>query len=49
VAMPTFGGLRVSVGLASNAHDVQRFLAFAETTYRDRGAQRADLAPRVRC
>jgi ABC-type multidrug transport system ATPase subunit len=29
--------------------DVERFLAFIEITYRDRAADRADLAPRLRC
>jgi len=43
------GAVRVSVGLASNLDDVERFLAFIEITYRDRAADRAGLAPRLRC
>jgi selenocysteine lyase/cysteine desulfurase len=43
------GAVRVSVGLASNLDDVERFLAFIEATYRDRPADRAGLAPRLYC
>jgi len=46
----TYGGaVRVSFGLASNVADVEAFLDFAERTYRDRGADLAGLAPRLRC
>ena len=41
---PSAGALRASVGLASSVDDVERFLAFAETTYRDRGASETSLA-----
>ena len=36
-------------GLASNVDDVEWFLAFLETTYRDRAADTGGLAPRVGC
>jgi selenocysteine lyase/cysteine desulfurase len=52
LGLPSGGALRASVGLASNVDDVERFLAFLETTYRDREADTADtadLAPRVGC
>jgi selenocysteine lyase/cysteine desulfurase len=41
--------LRASVGLASNVGDVERFLAFVEMTYRDRGAGPGVLSPRLAC
>jgi selenocysteine lyase/cysteine desulfurase len=43
------GAIRASVGLASNLADVERFLSFLEATYRDRPAEAAGLAPRLRC
>lgn len=43
------GAIRVSVGLASNLADVERFLSFIEDTYRDQVAETAGLAPRLRC
>jgi selenocysteine lyase/cysteine desulfurase len=43
------GAIRVSVGLASNVDDVERFGAFIEETYRDQLVGTAGLAPRVRC
>jgi selenocysteine lyase/cysteine desulfurase len=49
LGLPSGGALRVSVGLASNVEDVERFLAFVATTYRDRAADTGDLAPRVGC
>jgi selenocysteine lyase/cysteine desulfurase len=49
LGVPTGGALRASVGLASNADDVERFLAFIQMTYRDRAADTAGLAPRLRC
>jgi selenocysteine lyase/cysteine desulfurase len=49
LGVPTGGAIRVSLGLASNLADVQRFLAFAEHTYRDRIAESTDLPPRTRC
>jgi selenocysteine lyase/cysteine desulfurase len=47
--LPSGGALRASVGLASNLSDVERFLAFVETTYRDRTVDAGGLAPRVGC
>ena len=41
--------LRASVGLASNVEDVERFLAFVETTYRDRSVGTGGLPPRQGC
>ena len=36
LGLPSGGALRASVGLASTVDDVERFLAFVETTYTDR-------------
>jgi selenocysteine lyase/cysteine desulfurase len=47
--LPTGGAVRVSLGLASNIHDVQRLIDFAERTYRDRPASVEGLTPRERC
>ncbi len=49
LGMPSGGALRASVGLASNANDVERFLAFVEMTYRDRVVGTDGLAPRRGC
>ena len=49
IGLETGGAVRVSLGVASNAADVEAFLDFAERTYRDRGADLAGLAPRLRC
>jgi selenocysteine lyase/cysteine desulfurase len=49
LGLPSGGALRVSVGLASNVDDVERFLTFVEMTYRDRAADTGGLAPRVGC
>ena len=49
LGMPSGGALRASVGLASNLDDVERFLAFVETTYRDRPVGTASLTPRRGC
>ena len=49
LGLPSAGALRASVGLASNVDDVERFLAFLETTYLDRAADTGGLAPRVGC
>jgi len=45
----TGGAVRVSLGLASNVADVERFLGFLRSTYRDRPATTEGLKPRVRC
>jgi hypothetical protein len=47
--LPSGGAVRVSLGLASNLADVERFLDFAEHTYRDAEPGRDGLAPRLRC
>ncbi|WP_329106756.1 aminotransferase class V-fold PLP-dependent enzyme [Micromonospora sp. NBC_01699] len=47
--VPTGGAIRVSFGLASNAADAYRFLAFAESTYLDRDRPDVALPPRLRC
>ncbi|SIN41619.1 aminotransferase class V-fold PLP-dependent enzyme [Micromonospora cremea] len=48
--LPTGGAVRVSFGLASNATDAERFLAFVEATYLDREASsESPLPPRLRC
>jgi selenocysteine lyase/cysteine desulfurase len=49
LGMPSGGALRASVGLASNVEDVERFLAFVETTYRDCAAGTGGLPPRRGC
>ena len=49
LGLPSGGALRASVGLASTVGDVERFLAFAEMTYRDRAAGSGGLAPRRGC
>jgi len=49
IGMPSGGAVRVSLGLVSNLDDVERFLDFAQRTYRDQEPDRADLAPRLRC
>ena len=47
--VPSGGAVRVSLGLVSSVDDVERFLDFAERTYRDREPRRDGLAPRLRC
>jgi selenocysteine lyase/cysteine desulfurase len=52
VGLPSGGAVRVSLGLVSNLSDVERFLDFAERTYRDTEPDRAGpgyLPPRLRC
>ncbi|WP_459546893.1 aminotransferase class V-fold PLP-dependent enzyme [Nocardia sp. X0981] len=49
LGLPTGGAVRVSFGTPSNIDDVQRFLAFAETNYRNRFATLDRLPPRQRC
>lgn len=46
LGLPSGGALRVSVGLASNADDIERFAAFVEMTYQDRCPVPADLRHR---
>ena len=49
LGLPSGGALRASVGLASNIGDVERFVAFVETTYTDRMVGTDGLAPRQGC
>jgi selenocysteine lyase/cysteine desulfurase len=49
LGMRTGGAVRVSLGLASNLADVERFLDFVTDTYRDRPATADGLKPRLRC
>jgi selenocysteine lyase/cysteine desulfurase len=47
--LPSGGAVRVSLGLVSSITDVERFLDFAERTYRDRSPCLDGLAPRLHC
>ncbi|TQW11768.1 hypothetical protein V2A60_001660 [Cordyceps javanica] len=47
--VPAVGAIRVSLGIASVAADVEYFVAFVEETYRDRAATTENLAPRTGC
>jgi selenocysteine lyase/cysteine desulfurase len=49
LGLPSGGAVRASLGLVSNVDDVERFLAFVETTYRDRVVGTHALAPRRGC
>jgi selenocysteine lyase/cysteine desulfurase len=49
LGLPSGGAIRVSVGLASNFPDVERFLCFAAETYRDRRPSTEGLKARERC
>lgn len=49
LGLPSGGAIRASLGVASNAADVDRLLAFLADTYRDRSPVTADLEPRDRC
>jgi selenocysteine lyase/cysteine desulfurase len=49
LGLPSGGAIRVSLGLASNVADVERFLTFVERTYRNRFPATHDLSPRLRC
>jgi selenocysteine lyase/cysteine desulfurase len=49
LGLPSGGSLRASLGLASNVDDVERLVAFVQTTYRDRVVGSAGLAPREGC
>ncbi len=48
VGLPTGGAIRVSLGIASNFPDVQRFIDFVGT-YRNRPCDGHDLPPREQC
>ena len=47
--LPSGGAVRASLGLASNKQDVDRFLEFASTAYRDRWVRADGLEPRESC
>lgn len=47
--LPSGGAVRASLGLASNKQDVDRFLDFAATAYRDRMVRADGLPPRESC
>lgn len=49
LGLPSSGAIRVSLGIVSSVADIQRFLTFAESTYRDRRVDTSGLAPRTRC
>jgi selenocysteine lyase/cysteine desulfurase len=49
VGLPTGGAVRVSLGLVSTLGDVESFLDFTESTYRDRQPGLDGLAPRLHC
>ncbi len=49
IGLPSGGAVRVSLGLASDLSDLDRFLDFAERTYRDAAPSADGLAPRLRC
>lgn len=47
--LPSGGAIRASLGLVSNTADVDRFLDFVESTYRDRLVRADGLPPRESC
>ncbi|MFI6490090.1 aminotransferase class V-fold PLP-dependent enzyme [Streptomyces sp. NPDC050564] len=47
--LPSAGAVRVSLGLSSQARDIETFLTFVAQTYRDRVPEVAGLAARVGC
>ncbi|WP_406267531.1 aminotransferase class V-fold PLP-dependent enzyme [Nocardia sp. NBC_00881] len=49
LGLPSGGAIRVSFGTPSNIQDVERFIGFAEDTYRNRPATVDGLRPRERC
>lgn len=49
VGLPTGGAVRVSFGVASTVADVERFVAFLESGYRDRVPDVRGLPPREQC
>ncbi len=49
IGLPSGGAVRVSLGLASNLADVERFLDFAERTYRNTKPNLEGLRPRLHC
>lgn len=49
LGLPSGGAIWVSLGLPSTLADVETFLRFAESAYRNRPAAMAGLRPRERC
>ena len=49
LGLPSGGAVRASLGLASNADDVEQFAAFVAMTYQDRTVSTGGLAPRRGC
>jgi selenocysteine lyase/cysteine desulfurase len=49
LGMPSGGSLRASLGVASNVDDVERLVAFIESTYQGRAVGTAGLAAREGC
>jgi selenocysteine lyase/cysteine desulfurase len=49
LGLPSAGAIRVSFGLVSTVDDVDRFVTFADKTYRDRIPETRGLPPRERC
>jgi selenocysteine lyase/cysteine desulfurase len=49
LGLPSGGAIRASLGLVSNATDMERFAEFVETTYQDRVADAGSLPPRQGC
>jgi selenocysteine lyase/cysteine desulfurase len=49
IGLLTAGAVRVSLGIASNQADVERFVEFLRVSYLDRPASSEGLAPRLRC
>jgi selenocysteine lyase/cysteine desulfurase len=49
LGLPTAGAIRISFGLASNIKDIDRFIMFAEKTYKDRITSSEGLKPREHC
>jgi len=49
LGLPSGGAVRASLGVSSNAADVDAFVAFVAQAYRDRPPDGTGLAPRLRC
>ncbi|KAK3291746.1 pyridoxal phosphate-dependent transferase [Chaetomium fimeti] len=49
LGIPSLGAIRVSFGLASTTADVDKFIGFAEKTYKDRVITAVGLPPRDQC
>jgi selenocysteine lyase/cysteine desulfurase len=49
LGVSAFGAIRVSFGLVSTTADIDRFIGFAEKTYKDRVTSTQGLGPREQC